>query len=169
MEGGSQLGQWVHNIRMRSTQLDADQTARLKQLGFIWDMHADAFERNYALLAQFVAREGHARVPASHVEDGVPLGRRVIEVRTTRAKLSPERIARLEQLGFIWNTYTEEFERNYALLAQFFRKEGHSQVPRDYVIGTVRLGEWVKRLRSRKIELTDARRKRLQELNFSWK
>lgn len=60
---------------------------------------AQRWERNLAALDAFVAREGHARVPAAHVEhlaDGpVPIGPWVgyVRQRYRRGTLAPERIA----------------------------------------------------------------------------
>jgi len=70
-----------------------------------WDPFADRFEENFRVLEQFVEREGHARVPDSHVEDGVRLGNWVGTRRSDyrNGKREPEHVARLEALpGWSW-------------------------------------------------------------------
>lgn len=59
---------------------------------------------------RFVAREGRARVPSSHVENGFRLGAWVIEQRSAYREggLSDERFARLEALpGWGWKARAE--------------------------------------------------------------
>lgn len=69
----------------------------------------DRWERNYSALAQFVAREGNALVPAAHVElyegRNTPIGAWVgyMRQRNRAGMLSPERRQKLESLkGWQW-------------------------------------------------------------------
>jgi hypothetical protein len=39
------------------------------------ESYAERWDRGYAALVRFVEREGHAKVPRNHVEDGAMLGR----------------------------------------------------------------------------------------------
>jgi len=78
--------------------------------GWVWDRFEAAFQEGLGALDQFVEREGHARVPASHVElfQGAefPLGSWVGIRRTgfKAGKLSAERTATLEQVpGWVWS------------------------------------------------------------------
>ena len=90
---------------------------RLEALGVVWDVFAEQWERNYALLRAYREREGHARVPASHVAEGEKLGswlstqRKRYQARgwseeERKAKhanpLSDEEVGRLEALGVVW-------------------------------------------------------------------
>lgn len=63
------------------------------------------WEEAFAVLEGFVAREGHARVPADHVEDGFNLGIWTTNMRLQQAHgyLTAQQAARLEALpGWEW-------------------------------------------------------------------
>jgi hypothetical protein len=64
----------------------------------------------FACLQRFVAREGHARVPGSHREDGHPLGAWVNAQRDAlkRGLIVPERVKPLTALpGWTWDARTQ--------------------------------------------------------------
>ncbi|WP_377273892.1 helicase associated domain-containing protein [Peterkaempfera sp. SMS 1(5)a] len=71
-----------------------------------------AFQRGLAALAQYVAREGHHRVPRTHAEalvvEGeagqavIKLGVWVSNTKARRDKLTPEQLDALRQLGVQW-------------------------------------------------------------------
>lgn len=65
------------------------------------------FMRNLAAAAAYARREGHLNVPRKHIEitDGaeVKLGIWISNQRSRRARLHPQRIEALDQLGMRWN------------------------------------------------------------------
>jgi hypothetical protein len=66
-----------------------------------------AFEKGVAALAQYKTREGHLTVPRRHVEtlpDGteIRLGVWVMNQKTRRAKLTPDKLQTLAALGLEW-------------------------------------------------------------------
>ncbi len=73
---------------------------------------AAAFQRGLAALAQYIAREGHHRVPRNHTEkltvEGedapvvVKLGVWISNTKSRRDKLTPEQRATLAELGLEW-------------------------------------------------------------------
>jgi superfamily II DNA or RNA helicase len=107
VEDGCRLGRWVIKQRNRKDTLSANRIRRLGELpGWTWDPHADRWEEGFSHLLRFVEREGHARVPAKHVEDCYKLGQWVGVQRTTYGKgtLEAERIGRLGELpGWLWD------------------------------------------------------------------
>ena len=99
------LGTWVSNQRTgrKAGKLSADRVARLEALGFEWDLRATDWDNNFATLAAYKAKHGDCRVP--NVWPPNPsLGVWVSNQRTGRkaGKLSADRVARLEALGFEW-------------------------------------------------------------------
>ena len=78
--------------------------------GWVWDPIEADFQQGLAALRRFVDREGHPRVPQSHVEqfDGaeINLGRWVSNRRTTyhNDNLQADRVAALEAIdGWVWD------------------------------------------------------------------
>jgi hypothetical protein len=63
----------------------------------------DGFEKGFAAVLAFKAREGHCNVPQRHIEQGFRLGMWVNGLRTNKHKLSDERKRRLDEIGFIWS------------------------------------------------------------------
>jgi hypothetical protein len=63
------------------------------------------FHTRLPLLQQFIAREGHARVPLEHQEDGLPLGYWCSNWRfrmdTAPETIPPEQVELLRQVGFL--------------------------------------------------------------------
>ena len=90
---------------MRKERLPTEQRRSLEALpGWVWNTNEASWEKGFTQLEQFVATEGHARVPSSYVNsDGHRLGPWVMNQRTRRAQLSPRRRTRLEALdGWMW-------------------------------------------------------------------
>jgi hypothetical protein len=154
IEDGFRLGTWIGAQRMQYTEstLPTDRVRRLEALpGWSWDTRTDTWEKNFAVLERFVAREGHARVPIGHIEDGVRLGTWVTTQRTshTDGEMSGPRLARLEALpGWSWAPIEGQWEDTMALLKQFVAREGHARVSIGHIEDGVQLGKWVHTQRS---------------------
>lgn len=99
-EKGLKLGQWTRLRRREHQKLTPQRQADLEAVpGWFWGTKSDyIWNSKYELLVKFVAREGHARVASTHIEDGVKLGSWVAEQRSARTNLSDERRCRLESL-----------------------------------------------------------------------
>ncbi len=101
---GYPLGVWVSTQRGRAAT-PPERAARLEAVaGWTWDGYADQWEEGIALLQRFIERTGHARVPVTfETTDCFPLGRWVSNRRPERARMSAERVTRLEALpGWVW-------------------------------------------------------------------
>jgi hypothetical protein len=126
------------------------------------------------VLEGYVAREGHARVPSKHrTDDGYPLGTWVENRRRERkeGRLTAERIAALDGLGFVWDPLTEDFDRGLAALKGFVDEEGHARVPRRHRNREgFSLGSWVSNRRQFRNRgwLTDDQIAALDALGFVW-
>jgi len=106
VENGMKLGQWTRFRRKEGTKLSAERQSLLEAIpGWYWGRTVDyIWDQKFEALETFVKREGHARVPTDHVEDGVKLGSWVAEQRSNRNILAPERVSRLGALpGWTWN------------------------------------------------------------------
>ena len=88
----------------------------------------------------------------------------------TNGDLDETRRKRLEEFGVIWNIPEREWERNFKLLEQYAKREGHCDVPNKHIEDGVNLGEWLGKQRGayKKGELDESRQQRLEELGVIW-
>ncbi|MDX2993349.1 DEAD/DEAH box helicase [Streptomyces scabiei] len=128
---GDDLGKWLERQKNPGTwaQLSSEQQERLSQLG-VHPLEApspasaatptakgpskaqQAFQRGVQALAQYIAREGHHRVPRAHAEEiavegeaasvVVKLGVWVSNTKSRRDKLAQDQLAALRELGVEW-------------------------------------------------------------------
>ena len=79
------------------------------------------------------------------------LGRWVNTQRKCRkqGKMDRERERRLEDLGFKWECWDEDWEENFWLLAEYEEAHGHCNVPHSYEVEDTKLGnvggDWQRR------------------------
>ncbi len=142
----SALATWVNHQRVRHSagRLDPARVAELEGLpGWTWDPVADDWVSGVAAVHAFVAREGHSRVPARHVEGDLRLGTWISTQRTGQhsGRLDPTRAAELEAFpGWTWDPRTDDWVAGMAAMRVFVAREGHARVPGDHVEGDLRLG-----------------------------
>ncbi len=152
-EDGVALGSWVTVQRGLRNTLSRERRALLEHLpGWSWDPHEERWQQTYKLVQQFGDREGHTRVPDRYIETGVNIGSWVLTQRMNRDKLTTERKDLLESLpGWVWDAYTDRWERGYSRLVKYTKANGTSQVPNSYQTEDgFPLGQWVNTVRSRK-------------------
>jgi superfamily II DNA or RNA helicase len=167
-EDGYPLGQWMTVQRSSKEILSPERFNRLEALGFVWSPHEAAWEEGFSKLQTFRTREGHCRVPSTHREDSYGLGQWVVSQRSNKVSLPPERIERLEALGFVWSELTAVWEEGFQKLQQFHSREGHCTVPNKHREDGFRLGSWVTNKRTNKNKLPPEWLKQLEALGFVW-
>jgi superfamily II DNA or RNA helicase len=190
-ENGQRLGLWVlaqrADYKKRLPRLTPQRASRLESLpGWTWGelrKPSIGWDGYFGLLQRFVEREGHARVPAPHLEDGHRLGGWVSNQRQNYARgragqMTVERVALLEALpGWSWSERElDDWDEYYCLLERFITREGHTQLPRSHVEEGRELGRWVANQRAYYLSgaswLTAEQARRLEALPgwfWSWK
>jgi hypothetical protein len=126
------------------------------------------WERGFAALCRFRAREGHCCPSRQHMEGNVPLGAWVATQRYYKDRVLPERKRRLNAIGFVWDWRDYVWEQNFAALLKFKRREGHCCVPILHNEGNLTLGYWISTQRRNKNEMSPDRRARLDKIGFVW-
>jgi hypothetical protein len=167
---GYGLGSWVNRQRTRQDSLDPELKKRLDALGFIWDSLAERWEVGFAVFVAFEEENGHCRVPQTHTtSEGHELGAWVLNQRQTKDSMDPERKARLDALGFIWDPLAERWEKGFAALVAFKEENGHCRVPQTHTTSEGHeLGGWINRQRGTKDSMDPERKARLDALGFIW-
>ena len=171
---GYRLGQWLK-------QQKADDGLPLTRKDLLdalpgWEWReasgTDQWDTGFSHLSEFVAREGHCQVPRNYLTtDGYRLGQWVLNQRKVRDTLSTEHKDLLELLlGWTWDRFAEQWEMGFRYLTEFVAREGHCQVPRNYLTTDgYRLGGWVSRQRTAKNDLSATLKERLEALpKWQW-
>lgn len=180
---GFSLGIWVSNQRAARDSLTVEQKMRLETIaGWIWDVRAAQWNIGFRHLEDFVEREGHCKVKQAHqTADGFRLGQWVSTQRRNPNSLPDERKNLLEALPHWqwsqfdttidrWDKFAENWETGFHYLTEFVEREGHCQIPRNYLTTDgFKLGGWISRQRTAKNDLSVVMKERLEQLpNWQW-
>jgi len=171
-EDGFKLANWITWQRQnyKSGTLSEARRQALEALdGWVWAPMEAAWQKGFRYAKRFVAREGHARVPAEHIEGGFKLGSWVGWQRRFRKRdnLSGERREALEALeGWTWDAHDTAWQEGLECAKRFVEREGHARVPRRHFEDEFRLGQWVDSRRAdyKRGELSPERREALEAL-----
>jgi hypothetical protein len=110
----------------------------------------------FAKLKQYHRKQGDCLVPRHYKEDP-SLGFWVNTLRNRRDELHSERIARLDSIGFVWDSHDHQWEGMFAKLAEYHQCHGDCLVPTNYKEDPS-LGMWVSTQRKKRHELDPTRR-----------
>ena len=136
---------------------------------YLGEWRTTRWERGFAALVKFRAREGHCCPSRYHVEGNFKLGDWVSLQRYRKDLLPTERKRRLDAIRFVWDWRDYVWEQNFAALLKFKRREGHCCVPTFHRKGELKLGWWVASQRRRRKEMSAERRTRLNKIGFVWR
>jgi superfamily II DNA or RNA helicase len=168
-----ELAYWV-TVQRRSYKngtLSDEQIARLTKIGFPLDAYNEVWENRLNDLLLYKEQYGDCRVPNRFAENK-SLGVWVANQRSLygKGKLSSERIAQLESIGFCWDPYSEDLEKWIKQLKAYKVVHGDCRVPYAYKLNT-KLASWVNNQRQNysKGKLSPQIIARLEELGFDWR
>jgi superfamily II DNA or RNA helicase len=169
-QNGYRLGFWVATQRAYVGKLSDDRRRRLDELAFVWGARSEQWEEGFRALKQYKENNGDCLVPGPHkTENGYRLGQWVSVQRAYVGKLSDDRRERLDELGFVWDLLTEQWEEGFRALKQYKENYGDCLVPKAYTSQNgYRLGIWVGNQRRRKFALSKDCLSRLNKLDFVW-
>jgi hypothetical protein len=101
------LGRWQSKRRQayKNGKLSKEKIKRIEEIGFIFKPHDDSFEKGFKETLRYKKQFGDANAPDLYKTlEGYSLGKWQGKKRQAYKKgnLSPERIKRLEEIGFKW-------------------------------------------------------------------
>jgi len=169
-DANPQLGVWVNAQRnfFRNQTLGAARIQRLQAIGFDWDPNETYWQMMFDQLREFKKREGHCDVPAKY-RPNKDLAGWVVRLRVSHdaGKLAPEKVLRLEGIGFEWSPLDAQWDQKLGELKSFKRREGHCRVPQRYP-NNPQLAGWVREQRGNKDGLAKERIEKLESIGFEW-
>lgn len=136
-----------------STILSEERVQALKDIGFSFDSpRKRSWNKRFDDLCLYRAIHGDCLVPLNY-EDIPGLGvwvrnqrtqyRNLLLGRRKQSHLSPEKIAALQSIGFVWDTQrNDQWKRRFDELVDFKEVYGHCSVPEKYHENQ-QLGTWV--------------------------
>ena len=180
------LHRWMSNIR-KNYKADPDllfknkeKLQMLEELDFPWDLQQATWHWRYQQLCDFANTHGHCRVPADVPRLGIWVRNQRREyLRLERGEpstMTTERLQLLERVGFEWyRSRKEAWESRYMELKEFWKQQGHTDVPQDYA-DNFSLGQWCmnqriaykRYLKNEATALTPERIKLLEKIDFRW-
>jgi hypothetical protein len=166
IEDGFKLGRWVDRQRVEKINLSQSRMKKLATLNFSWNSLTTQWDLAFEALLKFKKREGHCVVSLNHSEEGINLYNWIQRQRQNKLKLKAGQLEKLRKIGLQLNPYLEKWEKAYKLLLIFQKREGHCQVPRDFIESNYKLGKWVDRQRINRGNLSEENLKKLDQINF---
>ena len=185
-ESGLSLGLWLNTQRQvykgkADGILTDEQIARLNAIGIVWDNYRDlSWEKNYLEAKDYYNKFGDLLVPVKYVtESGFPLGVWIMSMRQARANqrsntVTEERLHKLDEIGMVWDAFSEQWERNYLEAVEYYREHGNLLVSVRYISPNgIRLGSWIasqRMIRNGKQsgKLTAEQIERLERIGMVW-
>jgi hypothetical protein len=183
-DDGRRLGHWLVNQRIRRRQglLPPDQIHKLDELGMCWGTPAPEWEEGLRHAAEYHHRDTgppsdrQARVLDAattwECEHGYPVGLWLSGQRklANRGDLTAERIARLDELGMVWDLRDHKWKTMYALAETFHDEHGHLRIPPGHRPGGARVALWLTQQRQRHQQglLSSDRVTALERIGIVW-
>ncbi|CAJ1961345.1 unnamed protein product [Cylindrotheca closterium] len=144
--------------------------------------HDEKWNNMFDKLVEYKKANNHTLVPQCYHDDP-RLGRWVhyqrveywIFQQSGTGKITPERIGRLESIGFEWDPQKAQWNILFDRLVKFKEEVGHCKVPKGYAKDT-ELANWVRNQRleqanskkGKKSRMTPERYEKLTSLGFRW-
>ena len=129
----------------------------------------------FGLLIKYKQQHGDANAQSTYkTPDGFNLGRWQGHQRTNfkNGTLEPDRIKKLEEIGFVWDQLEESFNKGFEETLRYKKQHGTANTPRRYKTPEgFNLGIWQSNQRKnfKTGKLEQDRIKKLEEIGFVWR
>ncbi len=146
---GKKLGNWITNQRQayKEGQLEPDKIVKLEAIRMVWYAFKAQWNNMYKLAQEYYEENNNLKVPQGYVtKTEENLGNWITNQRQAykEGKLEPDKIAKLEAIGMVWNTFKDQWNNMYKLAQEYYEENNNLKVPFNYVtkIGE-NLGKWI--------------------------
>ena len=179
---GQSLGAWCNKQRTekKKNKLSSEKIQRLDGIGFIWDPFDQQWNIMFDLLVTY-KEENNNEDPLQSFKtpEGQSLGawcntqRAEMKKRREKKKntLSPEKIQRLDGIGFIWDSHDHKWNFMFDLLVTYKKENNNEDPPSAFKTPEGQsLGAWctTQRTAKQKNELSSEKIQRLEGIGFIW-
>ena len=179
---GLRLGSWIASMRNAYTnpcsvqRLSEEQIHLLNELDMCWNPYETKWINGFSHAEEYFARHGDLQAPHSYKsKDGYALGVWLDHQREAyqNGKLRPERVEKLNALGFIWEK-PDPWEQRYALASAYYQEHGNLLIPPKYKADGIWLAKWLNEQRQIFIgnrpgkSLTEDQVERLNAIGMEW-
>ena len=168
---GYLLGVWVVNQRRPTPPLSPNRVERLDKLGFVWDTKEYFWEQGFQDLVDYKNQYGNSIESGNDFkrQSGKSIAGWVSYQRRHKEHLSPDKVKRLDDVGFVWDMPSFLWEQGFAELVAYKNKYGDCLVSKNFRLKSdYQLNNWVTNQRVTKDSLSSDKVKRLDELEFVW-
>ncbi len=171
-----ELGTFVRRVRVGLFHLDDRRRAALDEIGMVWSVTEESWQRHFAAARAYRDKHGDLLVHKDFVTDDdppLPLGQWIVTMRAKRERQSPERIQGLDEIGMVWNVNEYQWQRSFAAARDHYKRHGNLDVRREFATAgpdSVRLGRWVFKQRAlgNSGQLSPERVTALTEIGMTW-
>lgn len=183
VEYGVPLGGWVYQQYYERDKLSEEQTKKLEELGFKWDLTEIvptgtsklvwSWLDKYALLVEYEKEKGHTLLTCAERYKDVPLGSWLYRQRLANLNgdLTAGKELLLLNLGVFLGSWDEQgWDYKYYYAERYYRRYKNLKVPMGYQIGGFNLYSWLEFQKQKKLEgLLEAERvRKLEMIGIQW-
>ncbi|MER6913339.1 Helicase associated domain protein [Streptomyces sp. NPDC000594] len=154
-------------------ELKQERQDQLAALGMVWNLRDHDQAVFFEGLHHYKKVHGDLDVPIDYKTPDAAPGPRNLGWYVQRYRQgegicgSPETVAYLNSIGFIWDAIKYRYQKNVQLVRDFRNRHGHANIPQSYIApGGEKLGNWAsnRRVEARKGTLTPDRVRELLDL-----
>lgn len=141
-EDGYKLGLWLYTQRrvrkgMVNGNLSEEQIKRLDEIGMVWNRPSnnERFNEYVDAYVRFKERNGTGLVPGGYIDsDGYRLSAWTTQQKRQyrEGKLSKDKVEKLNAVGFLWNSYGDQWDKQFEEAKAYYEKYGHLSISADY-------------------------------------
>ncbi|MBO4849264.1 MAG: helicase associated domain-containing protein [Clostridia bacterium] len=173
---GLKLGKWISHQRRAFIKgvLPKDRIELLEEIGMVWSVYDAQWLEYYGVAVEYYRENGNLFIPRQYItNDGLKLGLWIVTQRRQHSDgiLTAERIELLEKIGMVWKVNDRQWQNNYDLAAEYYKKNGDLLVPQRYITtDNTPLGSWISHQRKnyQTGKLSEDRIELLEKIGMVW-